>query len=516
MKGQLSLLIGLLAIAVNISGCSGSDKQHMDARDSSYKSGGYETVMTTYTETEAEGLEIYNELFKFENKVSINIIMTQAEINKLQTDYQKYYQTDGNKKSDVYRKADVIFNIGEKGYTVREVGVRLKGNTSFAPFYDDYGNPNICNFKLSFDETFDDKDDYGADVKEWGSAAERKARKKRTFATLNELDIKWNADYDETNIREIYATKLFEAVDSPVQKIGLSQLMINGNNYGLVKIYEPVDKKFLEKRLPESALGGDLYKCMWSECDNNGSRTGNWRGATYKTDNSYGIQKNPEGIRYNLNLKTNKKTSNHESLINFLNVVNKQDITKDELERVLDVDSYANFMAAEYFAGNPDDIRNNFNNHYIYFRKDNGKAIFIVYDNDHTLGLTYGMDINCAVIDPYSDTAAIAGSQENPLIKNTLTHEPLPSLSYVRDKYTAALKKLSETEMLASDDDFNKMYNIAKFNYKDIIDPYIIFANQEWRFEFSLAGQNNSRTTMNAPFEQFRSQIMDTYKSSKP
>ena len=65
MKGQLSLLIGLLAIAVNISGCSGSDKQHMDARDSSYKSGGYETVMTTYTETEAEGLEIYNELFKF-------------------------------------------------------------------------------------------------------------------------------------------------------------------------------------------------------------------------------------------------------------------------------------------------------------------------------------------------------------------------------------------------------------------------------------------------------------------
>ena len=65
MKGQLSLLIGLLAIAVNISGCSGSDKQHMDARDSSYKSGGCETVMTTYTETEAEGLEIYNELFKF-------------------------------------------------------------------------------------------------------------------------------------------------------------------------------------------------------------------------------------------------------------------------------------------------------------------------------------------------------------------------------------------------------------------------------------------------------------------
>lgn len=376
--------------------------------------------------------------------------------------------------------------------------------------------PNIFSFKLSFDETFDDKDSYGDEAKEWSNGAARDERKKRTFATLNELDVKWNVTYDETNIREIYATKLFGAADCLVQKIGLSQLSMNGNNYGLVKIYEPVDKNFLQKRLPASALGGDLYKCMWSECDHNGNRTRFWRGANYKIGNSYGIQKNSEGIKYNFNLKTNKKTSKHESLINFLNVINQSGITKDELEKVLDVDSYANFMAAGYFAGDPDDIRNNYNNHYIYFRKDDGKAVFIIYDNDRTLGITYGLNRNCAVIDPYSSMSATMGPQQNALISSTVTHDCLPELSYVREKYTAALEKLSKTEMLTSDEDFNKMYNIVKANYEGIITPYVNFGNQEQNFRFSLDGDKDGGDFSNMSFEQFRSQIMETYRNAAP
>lgn len=501
-------------MATLFTGCFLSHKEYMDIEDNPYIPNYSETVTTKYNETKNDGLEIYNKLFDIENKVSVNIFMTKSEIGKLKSDYHKYTEKDENSKSEIYRKADVTFTIGSESYTVEEVGIRLKGNRTVQPIYDYDGTPNLCSFKLSFDETFDNEIEYGDDIKQWSSVAERDARKKRTFATLNELDIKWNISYDESNIREIYATKLFEESDSLVQKINLSQMQFNGNNYGLVKIYEPVDKKFLEKRLPKSALGGDLYKCMWSECDNNGKRTNKWNGATYTVDNSYGIQKNSEGKKFNFNLKTNKKTSNHESLINFLNVINQPNISKEELEKVLDVDSYANFMAAEYFAGDPDDIRNNFNNHYIYFRKDNGKAIFIVYDNDRTLGITYGMNINCTKIDPYSNKAASMGSQLNPLIKNTITEDSLPSLSYVKDKYTSALKNLSETKMLTSDDDFNEMYNTARFNYEDIITPYLTFANQEKEFNFNLSGNANGGETANMSFEQFRSQIMDTYNNS--
>lgn len=462
------------------------------------------------------GIELYNELFNTANRVTVNISLDKSEIDKLQADYQKYTARDDNKKSDIYRMATVTFKVGSKSYTLEEVGIRLKGNQSMEPFYDKSGKPNMCSFKLSFDEAFDDKDDYGTSAKVWKDEEARKARKKRKFATLNEMDIKWNISYDNSNIREIYATKLFEAANVLVQKINLSQMIVNGNNYGLVKIYEPIDKTFLEKRLPESAIGGDLYKCMWSECDSNGNRTGWWKGATYKLNNSYGIQDNPNGKKYNFNLKTNKKTSKHESLKNFLNVINKSNISKSDLEKVLDVDYYASFMAAEYFAGDPDDIRNNYNNHYIYFRKDNGKAIFIVYDNDRTLGITYGLNKNCAERNPYSSYAATQGEQENPLIKNTISHNPLSSLAYIRDKYAEKLSVLSKTPMLTSDADFNKMYNTAKNNYESIITPYTRFANQEQNFKFSLDGNKNGGDKSNMSFEQFRSAIMTTYAKSTP
>ena len=462
------------------------------------------------------GIELYNELFRIENKVSVEISIDKSETDKLQADYLKYTGINEAKKSEIYRKADLTVKVGNKSYTIDEVGIRMKGNQSLEPFYAQNGTPNICSFKLSFDETFDDKDEYGSSAKTWTDDKARKARKKRTFATLNEMDIKWNICYDNTNIREIYAAKLFESANVLVQKIGLSQLSINGNNYGLVKIYEPIDKNFLEKRLPESALGGDLYKCIWSDCNNSGKHTGRWRGATYKTDNSYGVQDNSEGIKYNFNLKTNKKSSDNESLKKFLNVINKSNVSKAELEQVLDVDYYASFMAASYFAGDPDDIRNNYNNHYLYFRKDNGKAIFIVYDNDRTLGITYGLNKNCATRNPYSSYAATQSAQENPIIKKTITHDTTAEFMYIRDKYASELKKLSQTEMLTSDADFNKMYNTAKSNYEGIITPYIRFANQEEIFQFSLNGNKNGGDRANMSFEQFRSQIMQTYNSSKP
>lgn len=299
-----------------------------------------------------------------------------------------------------------------------------------------------------------------------------------------------------------------------VQNIGLSQLTLNGNNYGLIKIYEPVDKKFLEKRLPKAAQDGDLYKCIWTECDSSGNKTGKWHGVDYSTDNSYGIQDNENGIKYNFNLKTNKKSSKHETLINFLNVINKPGVSKEELEQVLDVDAYAKFMAAEYFAGDPDDMRNNFNNHYIYFRKDNGKAVFIVYDNDRTMGITYGMNKNCAEINPFSNSSITMGEQKNKLIKDTITSDARGDFTYIRDKYSAALDELSKSDILSSDAKFNEMYEKAKANYEDIITPYMEFANQEKSFVFSLDGNAKGGMKENMSFEQYRSQIIETYTSA--
>ena len=146
--------------------------------------------------------------------------------------------------------------------------------------------------------------------------------------------------------------------------------------------------------------------------------------------------------------------------------------------------------------------------------KDNGKAIFIVYDNDRTEGITRGLNIDCTKIDPYSNKSAFMGEQRNLLIKNTITSDALPSLTYVKDKYTDALKKLSETEMLTSSEDFNKMYDKAKANYESIITPYMTFANQTGEFKFSLDGDENGGDETNMSYEQYRSKIMNTFNNS--
>lgn len=450
-------------------------------------------------------ISLYNELFNINTKVNIQVTISKTELDKLQSDYQKYKAK--NSKSPIYRKADVTITVGSKSYKIEEVGIRLKGNTSLDPFYDlNSGELNLSHYKLSFNETFDDKTYYGSDAKVWASTEERKARKNRRFATLKKLDVKWNRNYDDTHIREIYATKLFEESDVLVQKINLSQLVVNGNNYGVVNIYEPVDEIFLEKRLPSSALGGDLYKCAWT-----------MNGCTYEKSNSIGVSDKDKGTKYNFDLKTNEKTSKNTQLKNLLNVINQSSPSKSALEGVIDTDYFAKFMAASYFAGDPDDIRNNYNNHYIYFRKDTGKAIFIPYDNDRTLGITYGYNPDgkgCSERNPYSGWAAGANNgQQNPLIKLTIIDNNNSTFNYVKDKYTAQLKVLAASDMMKSDADFNKMYNTAKNHYESVVTPSVKFKNQKQSFKFSLDGKKNSGDNANMSFEQFRSAIITTFKN---
>ena len=518
MKRKVCLLLALLTVFSCFLGCMDLLRQQVKLALNPYIADYTGKMTSVYSESEEEGLKLYQKLFDPSNKITIQIHIPKEEIAKQQLDYYAFRAQDKNMKSEIYRKADLTVVIGEDRYEIEEVGIRQKGNlTYYKPFAPDTGIPNLCSYKISFDETFDDPDVYGADVKVWTSDAERKARKSRTFASLEKLDIKWNSCYDNTFIREIYATQFFTQSGLLVQKISLAQTSVNGDNYGVYDIYEPVDKRFLEKRLPEEALGGDLYKLLWSEYATNGVHTRNRIGATYQLNNSYGIQDNQRAIQYNFNIKTNKKSTDHADLIRFLRVVNQDSITKEELESVLDPEEFARFMAALYFCGDPDDIRQNYNNQYLYFRKDNGKAVFIVYDNDQTLGICYNAQDDCSVFDPYSnESLGRKGPQQNPLIRKTITHDALPELAYVRDLYADALKSLAESKLLADDKTFLAMYENAKALYEDDAEPYMTFGNQKHPFFFSLEDRSENKDVIHMSFARFRARILETYRAATP
>jgi hypothetical protein len=158
--------------------------------------------------------ELYNQFFDLNNKISIQIDMPDSELQKLQDDYYHYSAFDS--KSPIYRMGTMTITIqtaaGSVSYRMEEVGVRMKGNTSRTDFYNETdGIYKYIHLKLDFQETFDDEDDYGDDARAWDNEDLRDARKDRTFAGLESLEMRWNKCYDQTYLKETYAYELYRS-----------------------------------------------------------------------------------------------------------------------------------------------------------------------------------------------------------------------------------------------------------------------------------------------------------------
>ncbi len=503
-KRKLSMLLVLCMTALTLSACGTPTNDNHPKTDNSTAS---QTSAQASEDKEKEikdesiGDEaLYQKLFDMNNKVNIELTVPKEELDKLQEDYLSYEKK--RSKSPIYRKADVKITVGDETYDIKEVGIRLKGNMSLSPVYDEYtGKPNISHYRLSFGETFDKKEYYGKDAKQWDNKDDRTARKNRKFATLEEMEVKWNSNFDDTFVREIYAAEMFRQSDVLVQHINLAALKMNGQKYGVVKIYEPIDKLFLERNIDKKDLGGDLYKVGWT-----------YSGATYQDGVvTYGVADKDAAEKYNYNLKTNKKESAHESLDNLLETISGTP-SKEDFAKVVDTDYLVKFLAASYFAGDPDDMRNNYNNHYLYFLKSSGKAIFIPYDNDRTLGITYSYNPDTTGMtaqSPFSDKAAGAhGAQQNPIINLSILND-----GYYVQEYKDELKKVAALK-LWDEKEFEKVYNLAKNHYENDITPDIELENVNKKFKFSLEGKFRKSDRFNMSFEDYVTRIMETYSNA--
>lgn len=495
MKNKAAILLVICLMVLPLMSCGG--RSNNSGKDSN-KNGKVKEVNTPLTDEE----KLYEDLFDINNTISIQIIISEKELDKLQADYQEYDRI--NSKSPIYRVADkAIISIGDEVFEMEEVGIRMKGNTSRVPVYDEVtGELNLSHYRLSFNETFDNLDYYGEDAKVWASEEERQARKDRTFATLKSMEVKWNKNYDDTHVREIYAYEIFRSAGLLAQHVNLCSLGINGENYGVVNIYEPVDQKFIERNLPEEDWGGDLYKCSWT-----------YKPANYVNASvSYGVEDKDTGLFYNYDLKTNKKDSAHESIANLLEVLSDLDVSKESFSNVIDTDYLTKFLAVSYFTGNPDDFRNNYNNHYVYFLKSSGKAIFIPFDYDRCLGITYSWNpdgTGMTGVSPFSDKAAgMKGNQTNPVIKKSILEG-----GYFIDQYKEDLAEIEKSDMW-KEENFEQYYEAAKQNYESVVEPTIKFANADQKFKFSLEGEFTTGDECNMSFQEYVTRIMETYNQA--
>ena len=428
---------------------------------------------------------LFNELFSLENHVSLYLDISNSELKKIQKDYEKY--SSMGSKSPIYRMADLHVTITQPDGTqwkfiIEQVGVRMKGNTSRTSFYSDSkGMYNLIHFKISFKETFDDAEYYGNDALVWEDSAARKARKNRTFATLEKIDMRWNKNEDATHIRELYAYELYREMGVLAPHTNLASVDIGKDHAGVWLFYEPIDDIFLEKNLPAEALGGDLYKLGWTS-----------QGATFTSFSSYGVEDEDACQFYVYDLKTNKKTSDHSSLKNLINTINSSSCTKDSFASVVDVENFLMFAAVSYMIGNPDDLRNNYNNCYIYFRGDTGQMMIIPYDMDRGLGVNkdWNPSGNHMTTDsPFNKTAIGNGgsSQKNPLFNKGI----LNGAAFFRSDYETALKTVASNDMFKIAT-FEEYYSTAKALYANEVTTSKQYDNAGRGVSFSASKSNDS------------------------
>lgn len=500
MKRTIALILALIML-LGLTSCldepidpdKGSTTTTTTTTTTTKKPGGTTTTTTTTTGKEdtsepnldsfdPDELKTFEELFDPQNHVSIKLDISDEELKKIQKDYE-HYSSFGS-KSPIYRMADMYVTITKPNgdtmdYVIYQVGVRMKGNTSRTHFWDaNSGMYNLIHFKVSFKETFDKEEYYGSDALTWSSEEERDARKDRTFATLEKIDIKWNKNDDPTFIRETYSYDFYRAHGVLVPHTTIASVDIGDDHAGVWTLYEPIDDIFLEKNLAPGALGGDLYKLGWSG-----------EGATFTSFKSYGVEDEDEGKFYIYDLKTNKKKSDHSSLKRLISTLNSSSCTEEDFAAVVDVENFLMFCATSYMIGNPDDLRNNYNNCYIYFRADTGKMIIIPYDMDRGFGVN--KDWN-----PYGDHMTgdspfqdynVCGSQRNPLFKKSIQNG-----GFFVEEYIEALKTVSESEML-DPEYFAERFELAKSLYGDDATPSKRYGNAwDHSFAFDLNKSNSS------------------------
>ena len=428
---------------------------------------------------------LYNEIFAPDSVIDIAVDISKEELSNMQADLEYFRQK--HSRSSVYRICDnVTITVNGKKYVVNDVGIRLKGTSSRCNFFNDIlGIYNLVNFRLSFSCTFEDTGDYGLSTRVWDDKEEKKKRQNRTFATMESLELKWNITADNTYVRNQYVQEVFRDYGVPAQHCALCTLSLGGTKLGIYRLFESVDESFIHRYFTQEDWGGDLYK---ARCTSESP-------VTYSLGNSYGVGNKKKTEMFNFDLKTNIGESSHESLENLLQVINRPGATKEDFESVMDMDELALVQAINFAMGNQDDMRNNYNNHYLYFRKSDGKAVIIPYDNEIVLGDTYVWSPSESALtgeSPYIEyNYRYDAMQESPILRQTVLKG-----GYFTDLYSGYLLDIAQSKWM-TEQNYRKYYDIAEKNYSDkLISKYNYLSTLNKNIEFSMEGGDNYNGNM--------------------
>ncbi len=441
----------------------------------------YDTSDSTIPNDFSFNIESFDRFFNDEEAKNIVIKISEEEWNtydEVMVNYSEIF--NGELRTDYYAKADFIYEDQYGQVLIGNVGFRTKGNMSRVRIQNDDGSLNMSNFKISFHESFNEP--------------ENDFFSQRTVFEVEELDMKWNRNYDPTYSTEKYSLDLMRNFGVHAAHATLANVYIEIGDeryyYGVYTIFEPIDELFLNRRFEEEKATGDLFKSLWQQY-----------GPASLLDNypyrAIGIKDVSMNYRPAYDLKTNKDTFDRTHLETFISQIN--DLNGDDFDQYIsthfDVDQFLRYMAVGVLLGNPDDYRAMGNNYYLYQESMTGIWSIIPYDYDHGLGQGWegspvfsNYTIENDIYEWGNLNAYLQGTNEpNPLSDKIL------KIERYQLQYEAYLKELINPEnQYFSYEVFYELYLNHQALYEENIDQALIvipfgLRNAQWYFEEKIA-----------------------------
>jgi len=254
-----------------------------------------------------------------------------------------------NRWSYYHYHADFIIDNNEKKDTIKNIGFRLRGNTS--------RSSAKKSFKVSFN-TYE------------------QGRKYRGVEKIN-----LNGEHNDPSIiRSKLCADLAKEMGIPSPRANHVKLYINGDYFGLYINVEHIDEEYVKTRYGNN--NGNLYKCLYpAELHYLGSNP-----------EDYKLEQNGRRI---YDLKTNTESDDYADIATFISILNTtpHENFRCELEKVFNVDAYIKVMVFDILTANWDGHIFNKNNFYLYKNTQTNKFEYILYDLDNTFGIDwFGVD----------------------------------------------------------------------------------------------------------------------------
>jgi len=343
-----------------------------------------------------------------------------------------------NYETSTYMKADLTITDLTGTYSFDDVGVRLKGNSS-------YGHPgNKKSLKIDFNKYVSGQDYDGI--------------KKLNFS---------NAFKDPSLLREKVFFDMCREAGVPAPRANFANVYFNGTLWGFYTLVEQIDDQFLDWKIEDD--DGNLFKAGANFGGGPGGG-GNEADLVY-----YGEDQADYEERYEL--KSNENENDWSDLIAFTDFINNSSDAEfeEELKDHLEVDEYLTSIALDNLFSNLDSYTGSARNYYIYHNLTTEKWEWIKWDANETFG---SYRAGGGPGQPMVNMTSLPLNYHNadrPLLERVFDSEKLylqyqKEVCHITDKFfdpslthdkIDALKALIQESVYA---DTNKMYSDADFD----------------------------------------------------